>query len=278
MRKEYIKVESINLAKLSHAEFINFMERFLALLPLEAEEAAEEGNPMGAPKVGITAEQVTEAKTYLSEMNDLNRETRVKAETKSKAEIDRQRDALWTAIVQRILTSRNVPIQAESAAAEKLYIVVKPYTGMNRLPNNQQTETVKGLLTDLNKPEMLDAITTLGLQNYIDELSACNQQYEALVKGADVARAAANLGNKSDALLRQLTDLYREMADFAFATNLLHETEESLYFLSGLNGLIRDVETAYNLRDKAKHTSTTTPENPEDGDKGDSGLELVPVE
>jgi len=278
MRKEYIKVESINLAKLSHAEFINFMERFLALLPLEAEEAAEEGDPMGAPKVGITAEQVTEAKTYLSEMNDLNRETRVKAETKSKAEIDRQRDALWTAIVQRILTSRNVPIQAESTAAEKLYIVVKPYTGMNRLPNNQQTETVKGLLTDLNKPEMLDAITTLGLKNYIDELSTCNQQYETLVKGADVARAAANLGNKSDALLRQLTDLYREMADFAFATNLLHETEESLYFLSGLNGLIRDVETAYNLRDKAKHTSTTTPENPEDGDKGDSGLEFVPVE
>ena len=278
MRKEYIKVESINLAKLSHAEFINFMERFLALLPLEAEEAAEEGDPMGAPKVGITAEQVTEAKTYLSEMNDLNRETRVKAETKSKAEIDRQRDALWTAIVQRILTSRNVPIQAESAAAEKLYIVVKPYTGMNRLPNNQQTETVKGLLTDLNKPEMLDAITTLGLQNYIDELSACNEQYETLVKGADVARAAANLGNKSDALRRQLMDLYREMADFAFAANLLHETEESLYFLSGLNGLIRDVETAYNLRDKAKHTSTTTPEKPEDGDKGDSGLELVPVE
>ena len=202
MRKKYIKVENISLPRLSHAEFINFMERFLALLPLEAEEAAEEGDPMGAPKVGITAEQVTEAKTYLSEMNDLNRETRVKAETKSKAEIDRQRDALWTAIVQRILTSRNVPIQAESAAAEKLYIVVKPYTGMNRLPNNQQTETVKGLLTDLNKPEIQEAITTLGLENYIDELSTCNQQYEALVKGADVARAAANLGNKNDALRR----------------------------------------------------------------------------
>ena len=138
MRKEYIKVESINLAKLSHAEFINFMERFLALLPLEAEETAEEGDPMGAPKVGITAEQVTEAKTYLSEMNDLNRETRVKAETKSKAEIDLQRDALWTAIVQRILTSRNVPIPTESAAAEKLYIVVKPYTGMNRLPRDSR--------------------------------------------------------------------------------------------------------------------------------------------
>lgn len=278
MRKEYIKVESINLAKLSHAEFINFMERFLALLPLEAEEAAEEGDPMGAPKVGITAEQIEEAKTYLSEMNDLNRETRVKAETKSKAEIDRQRDALWTAIIQRILTSRNVPIPTESAAAEKLYIVVKPYTGMNRLPNNQQTETVKGLLTDLNKPEIQEAIRTLGLEDYIDELSTYNQQYEALVKEADVVRAAANLGNKNDVLRQQLIDLYREMADFAFATNLLHETEESLYFMAGLNGLIRDVETAYNLRDKAKHTSTTTLEKPEDGDKGEGGLEFVPVE
>ena len=48
MRKKYIKVENISLPRLSHAEFINFMERFLALLPLEAEEAAEEGDPMGA--------------------------------------------------------------------------------------------------------------------------------------------------------------------------------------------------------------------------------------
>lgn len=278
MRKEYIKVESINLAKLSHAEFINFMERFLALLPLEAEETAEEGDPMGAPKVGITAEQVEEAKANLSEMNDLNRETKVKAETKSKTTIDRQRDALWTAIIQRILTSRNVPIPTESAAAEKLYIVVKPYMGMNRLPNNQQTVIVKGLLTDLNKPEMQEAIRTLGLEDYIDELSTYNQQYEALVKEADVVRAAANLGNKNDVLRQQLTDLYREMADFAFATNLLHETEESIYFLSGLNGLIHDVETAYNLRDKAKRTRTDKTEKPEEGDKGDSGLEFVPVE
>ena len=274
MRKQYIKVESIKLTKLSHAEFINFMERFLALLPLEAEE----DDSMGAPKVGITVEQIEEAKTYLLEMNDLNRETRSKAETKSKTEIDRQRDALWTAIIQRILTSRNVPIPAESAAAEKLYIVVKPYIGMNSLPANQQTQTVKGLLADLNKPDIQAAITTLGLEGYIDELSTCNQQYEALVKGADVARAAANLGNKSDTLRRQLVDLYREMADFAFATNLLHETEESLYFMAGLNGLIRDVETAYNLRDKAKHTSTTKLEKPEEGGKGDSGLELVPVD
>ena len=274
MRKQYIKVESIKLTKLSHAEFINFMERFLALLPLEAEE----DDSMGAPKVGITVEQIEEAKTYLLEMNDLNRETRSKAETKSKTEIDRQRDALWTAIIQRILTSRNVPIPAESAAAEKLYIVVKPYIGMNSLPANQQTQTVKGLLADLNKPDIQAAITTLGLEGYIDELSTCNQQYEALVKGADVARAAANLGNKSDTLRRQLVDLYREMADFAFATNLLHETEESLYFMAGLNGLIRDVETAYNLRDKAPRTRSDKTEKPEEGDKGDSGLELMPVE
>lgn len=98
------------------------------------------------------------------------------------------------------------------------------------------------------------------------------------MKGADVARAAANLGNKSDTLRRQLVDLYREMADFAFATNLLHETEESLYFMAGLNGLIRDVETAYNLRDKAPRTRSDKTEKPEEGDKGDSGLELVPVE
>ena len=65
MRKQYIKVESIKLTKLSHAEFINFMERFLALLPLEAEE----DDSMGAPKVGITVEQIEQGRNQVEDGN-----------------------------------------------------------------------------------------------------------------------------------------------------------------------------------------------------------------
>ena len=50
MRKNYIQVEDIYFGNLTNAEFISFMERFMALLPLEDDE---EGG-QHAPKLGIT--------------------------------------------------------------------------------------------------------------------------------------------------------------------------------------------------------------------------------
>ena len=38
MRKKYIKVEDLYLNGLANAEFVNFMERFMALLPVEQNE------------------------------------------------------------------------------------------------------------------------------------------------------------------------------------------------------------------------------------------------
>ena len=45
MRKKYIKVENISLYLLSNAEFINFMERFMALLPVEKDEESKDAAP-----------------------------------------------------------------------------------------------------------------------------------------------------------------------------------------------------------------------------------------
>lgn len=121
------------MVRLANAEFMNFMERFLSLLPLEAEGEPESGE-MGAPKLSITTEQVTEAKGYLAQMNDLTRIPQMKAETKPKEEVDRKRDSLISILFSRVKTSRSVPIEAESKAAEQLYIVISPYRGIGKLP------------------------------------------------------------------------------------------------------------------------------------------------
>lgn len=44
MSKNYIQVEDIYFGNLTNAEFISFMERFMALLPLEDDE---EGGQIG---------------------------------------------------------------------------------------------------------------------------------------------------------------------------------------------------------------------------------------
>lgn len=274
MRKKYIRVEEINLVRLANAEFMNFMERFLSLLPLEAEGEPESGE-MGAPKLSITAEQVTEAKGYLAQMNDLTRIPQMKAETKSKEEVDRKRDSLISLLFSRVKTSRSVPIEAESKAAEQLYIVISPYRGIGKLPYNQETEMIKGLLLDLRKLENSEAVRTLGLDAYVDELDNCNKQFEALVKTADMKNSELGFNEQMRDLRVAMTDLYREMTDYAFATNLLNETEESLYFMSGLNALIHDVESIYKQRLNSRKKKE---EEKPAGEGGDSGLEFVPVD
>lgn len=274
MRKKYIRVEEINLVRLANAEFMNFMERFLALLPLEAEGEPESG-VMGAPKVGITAEMITEAKGYLAQMNDLTRIPQMKAETKPKEEVDRKRDSLISLLFSRVKTSRSVPIEAESKAAEQLYIVISPYRGIGKLPYNQETEMIKGLLLDLRKLENSEAVRTLGLDAYIDELDNCNKQFEALVKTADMKNSELGFNEQMRDLRVAMTDLYREMTDYAFATNLLNETEESLYFMSGLNALIHDVESIYKQRLNSRKKKE---EEKPAGEGSDSGLEFVPVD
>lgn len=274
MRKKYIRVEEINLVRLANAEFMNFMERFLALLPLEAEGEPESGE-MGAPKLSITAEQVTEAKGYLAQMNDLTRIPQMKAETKPKEEVDRKRDSLISLLFSRVKTSRSVPIEAESKAAEQLYIVISPYRGIGKLPYNQETEMIKGLLLDLRKLENSEAVRTLGLDAYVDELDNCNKQFEALVKTADMKNSELGFNEQMRDLRVAMTDLYHEMTDYAFATNLLNETEESLYFMSGLNALIHDVESIYKQRLNSRKKKE---EEKPAGEGGDSGLEFVPVD
>lgn len=274
MRKKYIRVEEINLVRLANAEFMNFMERFLALLPLEAEGEPESG-VMGAPKVGITAEMITEAKGYLAQMNDLTRIPQMKAETKPKEEVDRKRDSLISLLFSRVKTSRSVPIEAESKAAEQLYIVISPYRGIGKLPYNQETEMIKGLLLDLRKLENSEAVRTLGLDAYVDELDNCNKQFEALVKTADMKNSELGFNEQMRDLRVAMTDLYHEMTDYAFATNLLNETEESLYFMSGLNALIHDVESIYKQRLNSRKKKE---EEKPAGEGSDSGLEFVPVD
>lgn len=274
MRKKYIRVEEINLVRLANAEFMNFMERFLNLLPLEAEGEPESGE-MGAPKLSITAEQVTEAKGYLAQMNDLTRIPQMKAETKPKEEVDRKRDSLISLLFSRVKTSRSVPIEAESKAAEQLYIVISPYRGIGKLPYNQETEMIKGLLLDLRKLENSEAVRTLGLDAYVDELDNCNKQFEALVKTADMKNSELGFNEQMRDLRVAMTDLYHEMTDYAFATNLLNETEESLYFMSGLNALIHDVESIYKQRLNSRKKKE---EEKPAGEGGDSGLEFVPVD
>lgn len=271
MRKNYIQVENMTFLRLSNAEFISFMERFMALLPLEDDE---EGG-QHAPKLGITAELVAEGKAFLASMSDLTLKSQLKAETKPKKEIDRLRDRMLAYIIERIDFSRDALDAAVAAAAEKLYLVAKPYRGAGRLAYNQETVVIKGFLLDMNKTENLDAVQALGIENDLDTLQTYNDQFEALVKEADVKSSSLDMSEKMRDLRVQMGDWYQEVTSLAFASNVLNESEESLSFMTGLNAVIQDVKTLYKQRIAQLNSGKEETSKPEG--EGDGNLEFVPV-
>lgn len=273
MRKKYIKVEDLYLNGLANAEFVNFMERFMALLPVEQNEESQDA----APKLSITAEQLEEGKAYLASLKDLTLKSRKKVGTQPKKELDRLRDRMFTFVMNRISLFCDSPDAALRAAAEKLSLVASPYKGVARLPYNQETEVIAGFLQDMNKTENVGALRTLGIESDLDLLQSYNGQFAALVKESDEMESALSFDEKTRELRILMGDWYQEMADSAFATNFLQETEESLYFMSGLNALIKDVKKNYNLRTAKRGKNETTGEQPSGDNKGDGGLEFVPV-
>ena len=153
---------------------------------------------------------------------------------------------------ERVSRAITLPLESEQEAGERLFPVIQSYRKTHLKPRNQKTEEITALLLDLEKPEYASAIETLRIRTHIDELRRQNETYIALLHQRDEESPRRYMKERSADLRTTLTDLYKEMRDYAFASNLLHETDESRLFLSSLNTLIEDVRTNYKRRGPRK--------------------------
>ena len=129
---------------------------------------------------------------------------------------------------------------------------MKAYVGIASLPVSQETAAIKGMLLDLRKPEFAEAVTTLGLTAYMNELERLNNLYEELVAKRSTARSAKSIGTDSRTVRQEMNSLYEDMNDLAFASNLLNGTDETAAFIRSVNTLIAETRTARNQRGNKK--------------------------
>lgn len=257
----FLKLNSYSLHNLNNAEYVTFISRFLTLLPL-AEADGEENRPgelsllsdkpLGAPSLHIPADMVTRMKELLNTLTDLNKETRASVETEQIAQTEASRDRIATFIVNRVTNYATLPFEAELNAGKLLYNTLKPYAGIANLPVSQETAAIKGMMLDLRKPEFAEAVNTLGLATYMDELERLNNLYESQVAERSAARAAKNIGTDSKTVRQEMNSLYDDMSDLAFASNLLQGTDETAAFIRNANTLIAETRTARNQRGSKK--------------------------
>ena len=116
----FTRIDSYSLRNLNNAEYANFIDRFLALLPL-ADKPDDPENPdvlslqsdtpaQGAPSLAIPAETVEQERALLEKLTDLNRETRSSAQTEQIAEAERGRDEVATFIIKHISGSSHTTL------------------------------------------------------------------------------------------------------------------------------------------------------------------------
>ena len=241
------KVRIINLQKLNNAEFAYFTQQVSNLI--------HEGT---AEKLHVSAATLTAFDANLKLLTDIVAQSRISDETADIVAVDKEADDLITYILSAIRSAKQSPVAAQKAAATTLYNATKPYAGIQRMAQRQEVQQARGLLTDLAKPDLKAHVQTLALQPAVDQLSATITRYASLLESRSASQVAADLG-AAKPVREKMNDEYDEMTTVAFAFSIAAPAAELTTFITKLNKLIDDTNTAYNQsRAQMKVTKSTT--------------------
>ena len=234
----YTKIKPAGLTKLNNAEYTNFMNAFYRLAfaagggggdSESPDEISLDNNPLG-----ITDAQKTAFEKELPLMTDLVNQSHISDETAQLLDLDKQRDDLVVYLTTSVSQMRKSPIEAQRTAAQTVYNIIKPYIGIYKSANQQETAQIQGLLLDLDKEGVPALIQTLGLKEKLTAQRTGNR--------------AASIKEASAVVRLRMDDLYDDMTTIAFVQSVAAPTAETARFVNELNALIDETTALYNQR------------------------------
>lgn len=245
-----MKIKPAGLTKLNNAEYTNFMNAFHRLAFAAGgsdSESPDEISLLANAPLGITDAQKAAFEKELALMTDLVNQSRVSDETALLLDLDKRRDDLVVYLTTSVSQMRKSPIEAQRTAAQTVYNIIKPYIGIYKSANQQETAQIQGLLLDLDKEGVPALIQTLGLKEIQDSLRAANDEYAKLT-AQRTGNRAASIKEASAAVRLRMDDLYDDMTTIAFVQSVAAPTAETARFVSQLNALIDETTALYNQR------------------------------
>ena len=241
------KINAISLKKLNNAEYAYFAQQVSNLI--------HEGT---AEKLHVSAATLTAFDANLKLLTDIVAQSRISDETADIVAVDKEADDLITYILSAIRSAKQSPVAAQKAAATTLYNATKPYAGIQQMAQRQEVQQARGLLADLAKPDLKAHVQTLALQPAVDQLKTTVDRYASLLESRSASQVAANLG-AAKPVREKMNAEYDEMTTVAFAFSIAAPAAELTTFITKLNKLIDDINTAYNQsRVQMKVTKGTT--------------------
>ena len=243
------KVKDINITKLNNAEYRTFMARYGNLLAGGGGDSESPDEISFDPNdpLGIPPELRTAFATDFALLTDAVNQSSASEETAQMSALDKERDDLLIFITSTITQMTKSPLAAQRTAAEKLYLPVKPYIGAARLANLQETAAIEGLLVDLDKAGMPEALAAINLTEVVAALKEKNKQYATLTEQRANAKADDPVESAKKIRLR-MDEEYDEMSTYAFAQSVVKPTQETAAFINRLNALVDETNALYNQR------------------------------
>ena len=270
-----VKIKELGFQQLNNAEFAGFMSRFRNLVPVQSSEEEERPGGLsvlaesGTGYLGVTPEMLTAFDADMKALTDAVSRQRTDDRTKQKNMYEMARGSCVTLYFSNLSTAMKSPIPATADSGNILWTRTKEYRGIQRLPQQQETEQIRGLLFDLDKEENKPHVTVLHLEGLLEQMRETNEEFARLSEES-LAERATDTTEQTLVVRDRLASQYDDISTTIFAYSVTEKNADALTFVKKLNALVDETRTAYKRRSKGE---TETEETPEEG--GESGGEDI---
>ena len=234
--RTFAEFNSLGFPKLNLPEHVNFFTDFIALT-----------ERYGGAALHYEDADMARLRQLHAMEQDLVARSSAHIETAEMQELEQQRDVLGQYVIDTVRSAQSMPIASKAADARELWIVLSPYVGFYDMPNKQETAAIDGMVSDLEKEENTPRVASLGLTDFVAELKRVNTEYRALYIQRMEARNAGKTAD-SKTIRTEMDALYKFITTVAFAHNVVSPSEQIAAYISIVNALIGETNTAYNQR------------------------------
>ena len=204
---EKLKITPLDVTKLHHAEFGQFIIRFFEDFEKTSLDAALDAD-FKAMYDGLQAQ----IPTYNSALEQI----RASEESDKIADADQVRDGDMQALRYSIMPFRSAKTQAEKDAYTAVKIVLDQFKGVETNSYEEETNKLNLLTTKLLSADYSAALTTLGIKKFVEHLLASNTAFNDLFAHRSY-QTSQKVTYNVKALRKTMLDDYSKMINYIVA-------------------------------------------------------------
>ena len=213
-----------------------------------------------ATKTNVSAEWLAEWEKAIKVETEINMQASASVFTAKMREKDAERDLLLTNIFSVVRAQRTSPVAAIREAAQRLYVVFKPYFGIQDEIFEAESGHIIGMEQDAARYQT--EITALGLKPVFDELHTANEAYEKMRTDRRSEGLEAKLPDARTAR-RNTDELFEGACQCILASYILAKNDADKKLVANLVDAMNKTSADF----KATHNASMAQKKPKDKKK-----------